>query len=197
MISKDREYRNFDLNYNDDSMTVSGRAVVFDSPTVLYVIDGKEYREVVASGAFDGADISDVVFNVDHTGKPAAKTKNGTLKLDVRSDALHIEADLSKNNTGRELHEDIKAGFFDKMSYAYTVEADTYNRDTRTRTINKIKRLYDVSAVTFPAYNQTSLQARSFFEVEAEKEQKAMEIAEKRRRLSEEIGKLLEGKTNA
>ena len=198
MISKDREYRNFqDINLQEDSKTVSGLAVVFNSPTVLYEIGGKEYREVVDPGAFDGVDLSDVVLNVDHEGKPAAKTKNQTLRLEVRPEGLYMEADLSKNQTGRELYEDIRNGFYDKMSYAYSVEADEYNRETRTRTLKKVKRLYDVSAVTFPAYSQTSLQARSFFEAEAEKEQKAMEIAEKRRRLSAQITEILEGKTNA
>ena len=198
MISKDREYRNFqDINLQEDSKTVSGLAVVFNSPTVLYEIGGKEYREVVDPGAFDGVDLSDVVLNVDHEGKPAAKTKNQTLRLEVRPEGLFMEADLSKNQTGRELYEDIRNGFYDKMSYAYSVEADEYNRETRTRTLKKVKRLYDVSAVTFPAYSQTNLQARSFFEAEAERERVALENAEKRRRLSAQITEILEGKTNA
>ena len=198
MITKDREYRSFqDINLQEDSKVVSGLAVVFNSPTVLYEIEGVEFKEVVSPHAFDGVDLSDVVLNIDHEGKPAAKTKNQTLRLEVRPEGLYMEADLSKNATGRELYEDIRNGFYDKMSYAYSVEADEYNRETRTRTLKKVKRLYDVSAVTFPAYLQTNLQARSFFEAEAEKEQKAMEIAEKRRRLSAQITEILEGKTNA
>lgn len=196
MITKDREYRAFVFEPGAD-MTISGRAVVFNSPTVLYEVNGKEYRETVAPSAFDGVDLSDVVLNIDHEGKPAAKTRNGTLKLEVRSDGLYIEADLSKNQTGRELYEDIRAGFYDSMSYAYTVEADEYDKETRTRTLTKVKRLYDVSAVTFPAYSQTSLQARSFFEAEAERERVALENAEKRRRLSDEIGRILEGNKDA
>ena len=114
---------------------------------------------------------------VNHEGKPAAKTRNGTLRLFVRPDGLYVEADLSKNSTGRELFEDIKNGFFDRMSFSFTVAEDDYNRDTRTRTIKKIKRLYDVSAVTFPAYEQTSLVARSWAEAQYEIEKKAAEAA--------------------
>jgi phage head maturation protease len=81
-----------------------------------------------------------------------------------------MDADLSKNATGRELNEDIKNGFYDKMSFAFTVAKESYDKKSRTRTIEAIDRLFDVSAVTFPAYNQTTISARSFFEVEAEKE---------------------------
>ncbi|NLD47496.1 MAG: HK97 family phage prohead protease [Clostridiaceae bacterium] len=184
MISNDREYRSFDFEQSDDEkMIITGKAVVFNTPTVLYEIDGIQYKEVIAPGALDGVDLSDVVLVIDHEGKPAARTKNSTLKLEVRNDGLYIEADLSKNATGRELHEDIKNGFYQSMSFAFTVETDEYNRDTRTRTIKKVKRLYDVSAVSFPAYKNTSISARSFFEAEAEKEQKAKELAELRQKL--------------
>jgi HK97 family phage prohead protease len=175
MISKDREYRSFDFEMNE--MQATGIPVVFDRPTVMFELDGIKYYEVVSSRAFDGSVIDDVVLNVEHSGKPAAKTKNATLELMVKSDGLHMRADLSKNATGRELHEDIKNGFYDKMSYAYTVAKESYDTKTRTRTVEQIDRLYDVSCVTFPAYNQTSIQARSFFEAEAERER--MEIRNK------------------
>lgn len=167
-ISKDREYRSFD--FEKQEMRAIGRPVVFNSPTVMFRDGETEYFEQVDSRAFDDAKMDDVILNIDHQGKPAAKTKNGTLKLEIRSDGLYMEADLSKNATGRELNEDIENGFYDKMSYAYTVEKESYDKKTRTRTVEKIDRLYDVSAVTFPAYNQTSIQARSYFEAEAEKE---------------------------
>lgn len=170
MISKDREYRSFDFKSEDEGMIIDGTPIVFDEPTVMYEIEGIKYYEVIKRGALEGAKIDDVVLNVDHTGKPAAKTKNGTLKLEVNDRGVDIVADLSKNATGRDLYEDIKNGFFDKMSFAFTVTDETYDRNTRTRTITKIDRLYDVSAVTVPAYNQTSIQARSFFDMEIEKE---------------------------
>ena len=183
MITTDsREYRSFEFNSAESDMRVQGVPVVFNRETVLYRIDGMECKEVIDARAFDGVDLTDIVLNIDHEGKPAAKTKNGTLTLEVKGDGVYMDADLSKNATGRELYEDIENGFYDKMSFAFTVEADEYNEESRTRTIKKIGKLYDVSAVTFPAYQQTSLSARSFFEAEAEKEKKVRELAELRKR---------------
>ena len=178
MITRDRHYKTFEFEHrqeDDGRMMVYGRAVVFDQETVIYEIDGVQYKEKVDPRAFDEAKMDDVVLVVNHEGKPAAKTRNGTLRLFVRPDGLYVEADLSKNSTGRELFEDIKNGFFDRMSFSFTVAEDDYNRDTRTRTISKIKRLYDVSAVTFPAYEQTSIVARSWAEAQFEIEKKAAE----------------------
>lgn len=178
---KDRQYRSFDFD-SDDSMRIEGIPIVFDQPTVLYEIDGIKFYEQICRGALDGAKIDDVVLNIDHEGKPAAKTKNKTLNIEVRDRDVFISADLSKNATGRELHEDIKNGFYDKMSFAFTVAESSYDKDTRTRKIIKIGRLYDVSAVTVPAYDQTSISARSFFEAEAEKERMEVRMNEEKRK---------------
>lgn len=182
MISQTREYRSFD--FESSEMRVTGKPVVFNERTEMYEIGGVKYYEQIDARAFDGTDMSDVVLNVDHGGKPAAKTKNGTLVLQVRSDGVYMDADLSKNATGRELKEDIDNKFYDKMSFAFTVREASYDKQTRTRTILGIEKLYDVSAVTWPAYSQTSIQARSFFEVEAERERaevrNALEVAKAR-----------------
>lgn len=170
MITKEREYRSFNFNTAETEMRIEGIPIVFEQPTVMYEIDGVKYYEIIDRNALVGAAIDDVVLNIDHEGKPAAKTKNGTLNIDVRNNDVFISADLSKNATGRELHEDISNGFYDKMSFAFTVSEQSYDQETRTRRILKIKRLYDVSAVTVPAYSQTSIQARAFFKAEAEKE---------------------------
>ena len=175
MISKDRQYRSFEFEQTAE-MRVEGQAVTFENPTVMFEMDGVKYYEVIDKRSFDKTHMDDVVLNIDHSGKPAAKTKNGTLELRKTNNGLFISADLSKNATGRELHEDIQNGFYDKMSFAFTVRKDVYEKETRTRRILEIDRLYDVSAVTVPAYNQTSISARSFFEVEAEKER--MELRE-------------------
>jgi uncharacterized protein len=185
MISKDREYRAFE--FESSELRVEGKAVAFESPTVMAEFDGLQFYEVIDRNAFAETDMSDVVLNIDHKGKPAAKTKNGTLELRLSDDGLFISADLSKNATGRELHEDIENGFFDKMSFAFTVQKDSYDKNTRTRRIEKIDRLYDVSAVTFPAYQSTSISARSFFEAEAEKEMKERAEAHRREELLSEL----------
>jgi uncharacterized protein len=179
MITNDRQYRAFEFETNE--MTIEGKAVAFDSPTLMAEIDGVQFYEVIDRNAFANTKMDDVVLVIDHKGKPAAKTRNGTLELNKTDSGLFIRADLSKNATGRELHEDIKNGFYDKMSFAFTVRKDAYEKETRTRRILEIDRLYDVSAVTFPAYEQTSINARSFYEAEAEVERR--ELAEREKKM--------------
>ena len=181
MITKDRTYRHFGFELREQAeggdMVVVGQPVIFGVETVLWEYDGIQYKEVIDSRALDEAKMDDVVLNIDHEGKPAAKTKNGTLKLFLRHDGLYMEADLSKNATGRELYEDIRNGFYDKMSFAFKVREDFYDRETHTRTILKIERIYDVSAVTWAAYEQTSLSARNW--AKAQYEIEAAEAAKK------------------
>ena len=194
-ISKDRNYRSFNFEKKDE-MRIEGIPIVFDQKTVIFEYDGIKYYEEIDREALRGAKIDDVVLNIDHVGKPAAKTKNGTLSIEVRNSDVFISADLSKNATGRELYEDITNGFYDKMSFAFTITESSYDEETRTRKILKIGRLYDVSAVTVPAYDQTTLNARSFFEAEAEKERKELRMktdAVKRMKLKLKLGGLQDG----
>lgn len=182
MISKDRCYRHFEVRaQEEEGMFVEGYAAVFDHSTVMFEYDGVEYKEVISRGAFDKAQMTDVVMNFDHQGKPVARTKNSTLNLTIDDIGLKIKADLSGTQEARTLYEEIKAGYIDKMSFAFTVADESYDKATHTRSINSIKRLYDVAAVSIPAYNSTSIQARSFFEAEAEKERaearKQLELA--------------------
>jgi HK97 family phage prohead protease len=170
MITKDRYYRPFEVRLSDEEMRVEGYAAIFDAETVMYEYDGIQYKEVIDRNAFNGTQMQDVVMNYNHSGKPVARTKNGTLQLIIDDIGLRVLADLGGTQEARNLYEEIKAGYIDKMSFAFTVNAEEYNRDTHTRRITGIKRLYDVAAVDIPAYDQTSIQARSFFEAEAEKE---------------------------
>jgi len=174
MISKDREYRAFEFEKRDDEMVVEGMAAAFNSPTTIAKIDGVEFYEVIDARAFDTTNMSDVVFVADHQGRPAARTKNGTLELSKTEQGLFVRADLSRSSVGPDMFNDIKNGVFDKMSFAFTVRKDAYDKQKRTRTILEIDRLYDVSAVTFPAYEQTSINARSFYEAEAEVERREL-----------------------
>ncbi len=170
MITKDRQYRTFEIRADEQGNRVDGYAAVFDSETVMYEYDGIQYKEVIDRNAFNGAQMQDVVLNFNHGGKPVARTKNKTLEVRIDDIGLFISADLSGTDEGRKLYEEIKGGYIDKMSFAFTVNSDEYNRDTHTRRITGIKRLYDVAAVDIPAYDTTTIQARSFFEAEAEKE---------------------------
>lgn len=145
--------------------TVRGSATTFDVPYLLYEDGDTKYYEVIKSGALDGADMSDVIMNCDHIGKPLARTINNTLSLDVTATSLDIEGDLSHSQAGRDLHEEILAGLITKMSWAFVVSEDEYENDydqrTYTRIIKKIKKVYDVSAVSRPANEGTHINARN------------------------------------
>ena len=184
MITKNRDYRNFEIRISEEGMRVTGYAATFEQPTVMYEFDGVEYKEVIDRNAFANTQMDNVVLNFNHGGKPVARTKNNTLELKLDSTGLYISADLSGTDEGRKLYEEIKGGYIDKMSFAFTVSEESYQKDTRTRRITGIKRLYDVAAVDMPAYDSTSIQARSFFEVEAEKERaearNALELAKQK-----------------
>jgi HK97 family phage prohead protease len=164
---------------DDGKQSVSGYAATFEQPEIMCEYDGIQYKEVISRTAFEQCQMNDVVMNFNHGGKPVARTKNGTLELKTDITGLLITADLSGTEEARKLYEEIKGGYIDKMSFAFTVEdgGEEYEKGTHLRRINKIKRLYDVSAVDFPAYESTSIQARSFFEAEAERER--MEIRNK------------------
>ena len=184
MISKDRIYRAFECRADTNEAAVDGYAAVFDVPEVMYEMDGIKYSEMIERGAFDQAETRDVVMNYNHSGKPVARTKNGTLQLTVDDHGLKVHADLSSTAESRALYDEIKAGLIDKMSFAFIVGDDTYDKATRTRSIKGIKRVFDVAAVDFPAYESTAITARSFFEAEAERERaearNALELALKR-----------------
>lgn len=154
---------------DDNALYVEGYAATFNSPTVLYSFDGVDYKEVIDARAFDNADMSDVIFNYDHSGKVMARTRNNTLELSTDSRGLHVRARLDGTTEGRSLYQEIQGGYVDRMSFQFSVAEDSYDRKTNTRTILKVKRLYDVSAVSIPAYDDTSIQARSYFEAEADK----------------------------
>ena len=190
MTLKDgREYRslqNFALvprEEGSEEYRVKGTAVVFDTPTVLFVSDGIEYKEVIDRHAFDGCALSDVIFNYNHGGKVVARLRNKTLALHVTERGLDMEAELSGTQAGRELYEEIDGGYIDKMSFSFSVREAKYDSVTHTRTITKVKKLYDVAAVDIPAYEQTSISARSFFAEEHGKELAALEQARRRKKL--------------
>jgi HK97 family phage prohead protease len=188
---KEREYRAFismSAIENDaaaPAYQVKGRAVVFNQPTCLFENDGVKYYEIIDRNAFAGADLTDVIMNYNHSGKVVARLKNNTLTLIITDDGLDIIADLSGTEEGRRLYEEIRGGYIDKMSFAFTVvepDGEEYDPDTHTRTVLRIKKLYDVSAVDIPAYEQTSLSARKSFEAEHTKEIERLEY-ERRRKL--------------
>lgn len=173
---------------DDSDYIVEGYATTFNTPYLLYSFDGVDYFEEVDAHAFDETDMRDVIMQYDHAGRVLARIKNGTLTLTVDDHGLKVRADLSQSDAARSLYEDIKNGLVYQMSFGFTVEEDKYNKDTNTRTILKIKRLYDVSAVSIPANPATEIAVRSFIDgvikKEAEERSKHEEIERKRKALA-------------
>ena len=168
-ICKDREYRalvSFGAEKKDDneekSYKVSGYASTFDTYT-LFEVDGIEYKERIDSHAFDNADMSDVIMQYDHAGRVFARTSNGTLNVSVDERGLKIEADLSTTEASREMYDEIASGLVIKMSFAFKVADEHYDSNSHTRVVDKIAKVYDVSAVSIPANPDTEIFARSSF----------------------------------
>ena len=193
-MKPDREYRTMEMrsvsrNDEEESYIVEGYASTFD-PYVLMTIDGKEYSERIEPTAFDDADMTDVVFRVDHTGPVYARSSAGTVDVWTDEHGLGNRIDLGKTQRSKDMFADIEAGNYPQMSFAFSVAEERYDKATRTRIIEKIAKVYDVSAVSFPAnpYTELSVATRDYFNgvIEAEKaERLEREAAELKRRKAE------------
>ena len=168
-IERGRTYRDMEMRAaEDESYIVEGYASTFNTPYRLYGGDGFEVYEQVDRNAFEKTDMSDVIMQYDHEGRVFARKSNGTLQIIPDDFGLHIRADLSGTEIGRQLYEEIKGGYTTKMSFGFTVKESTREieeEDGETkrilRTITDISKLYDVSAVSLPANPATSISSRN------------------------------------
>ena len=173
-MKNNREYRDMILTVvadqdgpdeeRDEKKTVAGYASTFNEPYVLYEDEDLIYREQVDRSAFDETDMSDVIMQYNHEGRVFARITNNTLRVSPDDKGLFIEADLGGTELGRQLFDEIRGGYTDKMSFGFIVSADeelrTKDEDGRVdilRTIKGISKLFDVSAVSIPANNGTSI----------------------------------------
>ncbi len=171
-------------NTENQELWVEGYAVRFNSPTVLFEINGVEYKEQIARDAFESCKMDDVIFNYNHSGRVMARTRNKTLQLSIDDNGLYVRARLDGTAEGRSLYNDIAGGYIDRMSFRFTIGKESYDREARMWTIERVKRLYDVSAVDIPAYDDTSIAARrAVAEAEARERQLAADVALRRRKL--------------
>ena len=175
-MNQNREYRMMELRIQksedeEQSYIVEGYASTFDTYK-LATIDDKDYFERIEPTAFDNADLSDVVFRIDHEGKVYARTSAGTLKVWTDEHGLANRTDLSRTEKAKEIFADIAAGNYPQMSFAFHVADDDYDKKTRTRIIREIDKVYDVSPVTFPAnpYTELSVATRAFLDGVIEEE---------------------------
>ena len=191
-IKNDREYRDFksfgliehraeDDTEGEQGLFVEGYASTFEIYDLFEVPaelswEGKReiYREQIDKNAFDETDMSDVVFLRDHTGQVLARTKNKLVRLSIDDKGLFTRTDLSKTEGARAMYEDIKAQNYTQMSFAFISDrgmedwTEERSEDTiiYTRTIKRIKKIFDVSAVGFPANPATDIApaTRSIFD---------------------------------
>lgn len=181
-LAEGRQYRNIDVSgferraEGDTEKTVAGYATTFNQPYELYRGGWDGYvvifNEQVDADAFSDTPMDDVIMQYDHAGRVFARGSNGTLSLGTDDHGLHIRADLGGTEAGRQLYDEIAGGYTTKMSFGFRVAEDerVVREDhengivTVLRTITKISKLYDVSAVSLPANDGTSISARSLGE---------------------------------
>ena len=192
-IKNDREYRDLGTFDAGGDYLVEGYASTFE-PYEMMELDGVKYYEQIDRHAFDEADMTDVVFLRDHTGRVLARTKNNSVELSIDDHGLHQRTNLGLTEASRQMHEDITVGNYSQMSFSFVVAEDHFDRATRTRVIDRIKKLYDISAVSFPANPGTeiglSYRDRINGEIEAEKAERLE--AEKREKERAEAKKKLQ-----
>lgn len=197
-MKDNREYRAMELRIvqpetadaAEDSYIVEGYASTYE-PYVLFTRDGVDYIEKIDPTAFDEADLTDVVFRINHEGRVYARSSAGTVELWTDGHGLGQRTNLSKTQAARDIFADIKAGNYPKMSFAFAIApgGDSYDKETHTRTIHRIAKVFDVSPVTFPANPGTELSVatRAFFDGVIEKEMAERLEREERERLKKKL----------
>jgi len=211
-----RQYRDLVLEVKEQpedskEMVVEGYASTYNEPYYMFRTKGKdgytiEVREEVSDHAFDNTDMNDVILQYNHEGRVFARMSNGTLTLDKQDPkGLFIKADLGGTEIGRQLFEEIKGGYTNKMSFGFTIdkvsemrqlEPDNDADEVWVYTIESIRKLYDVSAVSLPQNDFTSISARALADGEINEmvAERLHEHEDKiaRQKKIEELEKLLE-----
>ena len=206
-VKANREYRSIEIGNivtrakdDDERMIVEGYATTFNSIYTLYSYSNYEVQEQIAPDAFDHCDMSDVIMQYDQEGRVFARVSNGTLELKIDDHGLLIRADLGGTELGRQLYGEIRGGYITKMSFGFVVGEDkreeTEDHDTGKitvlRTITRIDKLYDVSAVSLPANDATEISARSFGEGVIKEALEEVQAMKERKRHIDKIKILME-----
>ena len=145
----------------DSNYYVEGYAARYE-PYVLYELDDGPIYERFERGCFDGCDMSDIIFQLNHQGTVFARQSNNTLIVEPDEVGLFTAADLGRTTGARNLYEEISAGMITKMSWGFIVGEYHYEHETRTIVHTKVKKIFDVSAVSIPANQNTEINARSW-----------------------------------
>lgn len=160
-----------------DEKILNGTAVVFDKPTILYEYDGVEYKEIIDRHALDKADFSDCCLKYNHTDSVPilARCRGNSLTVKIEDEGLTFNAKLFDTTVARDVYNIIKEGGLDKCSFAFHINKSEYDMKTHTRKILEIDKVYDISIVDIPAYEDTEVQARSLVELDNEAKQKELD----------------------
>ncbi len=140
---------------------VEGYATTYE-PYVLFEDEQGPVYEQFELGCFRGCDMSDIIFQLNHQGTVMARQTNGSLIVEPDDVGLFTAADLSKTAAARNLYEEIGAGMITKMSWGFILGDYTYDAKTRTIKHHSVKKIFDVSAVSIPANQNTEINARSW-----------------------------------
>lgn len=175
----------------DTDYYIEGYAATF-SPYLYYeTSDGTKVYEHFLKDAFATCDMSDVILQFDHTGRVYARQANGTLIVEPDEHGLFIAADLSKTANARDLYAEIQQGMIQRMSWGFIAGEYAYNPDTSTITHKSVKKIFDVSAVSIPANQDTEIYARALADgviQQAETERSRRENAIRRLELRLRLG---------
>jgi HK97 family phage prohead protease len=167
----------------DTNYYIEGYAARYE-PYVLFNDGENDYYEQFDRSCFANCDITDVIYLYDHAGKVLARISNKTLIVEPRDEGLFFAADLGKTEAARTLYDEICAGMITKMSWRFAVGDYDYDPKTRTFTHRTVKKIYDVSAVSIPANNDTEINARSWADgVISLKARRDAELENKRKKL--------------
>lgn len=172
MNKKELEQRSYSFEIRaetneENTGVITGRPIVYNSRTNLGWFD-----EIIAAGALDKTDLKDVRFLVNHdTSKiPLARSRNNNanstmqLSVDEEGMAIRVNLDIENNTEARNLYSAVQRGDISGMSFMFGIDKEEWSdleSDHPTRTINEISTVIEVSAVTFPAYESTSINARN------------------------------------
>lgn len=199
-LPNERQYRSMVMPFTapvegvakrfDTDFYVEGYASTFNDPYKLYEYDGWEYWEIIDPSAFDGADMSDVIMQYDHSGRVYARMSNHTLMVEPDQHGLFMAADLGKTTLSRQMWEDVAAGLVTRMSWAFNIAPDgiSYVEDESlhrvTSTVTRVAKVFDVSCVSLPADPNTSISARSLLNgvIERKQEEHLLRVAAERER---------------
>lgn len=167
----------------DGKMVLEGYAIVFGQETLIGDEENGFYESIDA-GSLEGAEMKDVPlkYNHDDSHLILARTRNHSLELSVDEKGLKVRAELIDTQSNRDVFASVKSGLLDKMSFAFSVSKQEWDRSGRTpkRKVTGIGRLYDVSVVDLPAYDGTSIYARSLEMADADF--RAMDMEEDKRK---------------